>query len=226
MIRLFTGYDPRMRAGWHAFSDSVIAHASEPVAIVPLVRAALSDYVLASVTGTNDFTYSRFCVPALCDYTGWAIFMDGVDMIVRTDIAMLWAERETMRHAAVACVRHPSYETRHKRKYVGTPWEADNRDYARKNWASVMLMNCAHPAWRTPIAPGIPLLDLLQLRVIPDAWIVDLQPGWNWLVDEYGPNEHAEVLHWTAGVPGLPAYRNAAHANEWHEHKDRANGLG
>jgi hypothetical protein len=36
---------------------------------------------------------------------------------------------------AVAVVKH-DYKTKHRRKYIGTPLEADNADYPRKNWSS------------------------------------------------------------------------------------------
>ena len=35
----------------------------------------------------------RFLVPFLCNFEGWAIFLDG-DMIVRDDIAKLWKMRD------------------------------------------------------------------------------------------------------------------------------------
>jgi hypothetical protein len=35
------------------------------------------------------------------------------------------------------------------------------------------------------------------------------------LVDEYGPNKEAQLLHWTAGIPAFPHYCNAPHAADW-----------
>ena len=39
--------------------------------------------------GLTPFTYSRFLVPQLCNYEGWALFLD-LDMLVQGDIAELF----------------------------------------------------------------------------------------------------------------------------------------
>src|SRR5215212_3157138 len=90
--------------------------------------------------GSNQFIYSRFLLPHLTGYSGWALYIDG-DMLLRADIAALWNLRNESK--AVMCVHH-DYRTRMRRKYLG----AKNEDYPRKNWSSVVLWNCGHPANR------------------------------------------------------------------------------
>jgi hypothetical protein len=215
LLRLFAGYDPRESIGFHVFSNSVLEHASAPVSIVALDSKGLP-------VGTNAFTYSRFLVPYLCNYQGHAIFMDGSDMLMRGDIA----ELDTLfdPRFAVQVVKHPDYVTQHPRKYVGTTMECDNSVYARKNWMSCAIFRCDHPVWRaiTPAtlahAAGC---SLLQLNPLDNADIGALPDEWNRLVDEGHPIAGAKVCHWTAGIPGFPAYANAPGADWWFAARDR-----
>jgi hypothetical protein len=86
VIRLFIGYDPREAVVYHVCVNSIIRHASEPVAVTPLALKNLGGYVERHRDGSNQFTYSRFLVPQLMDWSGWALYIDG-DMLLRTDIA-------------------------------------------------------------------------------------------------------------------------------------------
>ena len=183
MIRLFTGWDAREAAGWHAFVDSVYRHASEPVSITRLPEKQLD--------GSNAFTFSRFLVPGLCGYDGWALYADGADMLCRADIAELWSMQDP--RCAVQVVQH-SYTTKFPRKYLGTPMESDNKDYPRKNWSSLVLWNCGHPALRRVIEDH-------RFAWLPDDLIGALPFEWNWLADEYGYDPKAKLLHYTAGMP-------------------------
>lgn len=224
MINLYIGHDSRETIGTHVFIQSVLKHTTVPVAITPLHKPMLRRAFGGDVgEGTNAFTMSRFLVPFLQDYTGTAIFMDGADMLCRWDIAELEALRDPYR--AVQVVKH-SYKTNAPRKYVGTEMEADNLDYPRKNWASVMLINCGHYAWRR-MTPSTLLkgnkLEALSFSWCPDQYIGDLPGDWNWLVDEYGPNETARLLHWTQGVPLFKEYSHSPHANEWFQSQKEVN---
>lgn len=211
MIHLFCGYDKRESVGFHAFVASVIERASVPVAIHPLDAKGLPQ-------GTNTFTFSRFLVPWLMGFKGRAIFMDACDMLMLDDIAKL--DELFVRGKAVQCVQH-DYRTRNPVKYIGTPMESPNRDYPRKNWASVMLMNCAHPGWAGMTPARIENFRDIPTRLLGLNWLHDSDIGslpgeWNRLVDEGQPVEGAKVLHWTCGVPAFKHYRNAPGADHWH----------
>jgi hypothetical protein len=202
MIHIFCGYDAREEVGFHVFSRSLLSRTSRQVRITPIGS-------FGGKEGSNAFTYSRFLVPAMMGYSGHAIFVDGSDMLMQADIAELDALFDP--RFAVQVVKHPIYKTLHKVKYICTSMECPNLNYERKNWASVMIVNCAHDAWKR-VPEG---LDALQLRFIPDELIGELPPEWNRLVDEGQPTD-GKVLHWTGGVPAFKHYANAPCADLWH----------
>lgn len=209
MIRVFCGYDAREAIGFHVFASSVVRNSSRPVSIAPInLKHWQRD-------GSNAFTYSRFLVPMLCGYRGMAIFADGCDMLCRGDIAELADLFDPA--LAVQVVQH-EYKTKHPRKYIGTAMETDNRDYERKNWSSLMLINCQHYDWQRVTPEFIAEKDGLFMhgfKFTRDRFIGSLPAEWNWLTDEFGPNDSAKILHWTAGIPGFEHYRDAAHADLW-----------
>lgn len=210
MIKLFCGFDEREALGYAVFCHSVIRRATRPVEFIPLASMGLPE-------GTNAFTVSRFLVPWLCGFKGHAIFCDASDMLMLGDIAEL--DSLFNPDYAVQVVKHPDYRTRHKTKYRGTSMECPNSDYPRKNWASVMIFHNAHRAWAdlTPeVLRDCKPVDLLKLEQFPGE-IGELPPEWNCLVDEGQPA--GKVLHWTAGIPGFPAYADAPFAELWHHER-------
>lgn len=224
MIQVFAGYDPREAVGYHTFCASIIEHTTEPVSITPLHLGTLQKvYSGGARDGTNAFIYSRFLIPYLMGYQGFAIFMDGADMVVRQDLAELWAMRDPFK--AVQVVKH-DYKTKNPRKYVGTKMEADNADYPCKNWSSVMLINCAHYNWRQ-ITPAtvekMPGSFLHRFEFIEPRYIGELTAEWNWLCDEYGTNDNAKVCHYTCGIPAWPTYSATPMAEEWHKYHNLVN---
>ncbi|MFM9101712.1 MAG: glycosyltransferase, partial [Cyanobium sp.] len=136
-IPIFIGFDPRERAATNVLIDSLYQHSSMPLAITPLVTPQLEAQGLywreRDPRQSTAFSFSRFLVPRLMNYDGWAIFMD-CDMLCRSDIAELWSLRDE-RHA-VMVVQHqhvPDEEV----KFLG---EVQSR-YEKKNWSSQMLFN-------------------------------------------------------------------------------------
>jgi len=231
-IRLFCGYDAREAVGFHVFSQSVLERTSVPVSITPLTDAMKRD-------GSNAFTYSRFLIPWLCGFKGRALFVDGADMLLREDLVYLW----DMYDPRMACqvVKH-EYKTSARRKYVGTEMEADNRDYPRKNWSSVILWNCGHYLNRCLTPEFIDMLDGAYLhrfgwldpeRAIPAAEGLEklgdrigdrlgALPGrWNVLIGEGDMPKDVALAHWTLGIPGIEHYSNAPLADEWRQTYDR-----
>lgn len=209
MIHLFCGYDEREAIGFHVFCQSVVARATKPVAITALTSRGLPH-------GSNAFTRSRFLVPELMKHKDHAIFCDASDMLMLGDISELDAMFDA--RFAIQCVKH-DYRTRHPRKYVGTTMECDNRDYKRKNQASVMILNCAHPAlkevWNRSNLMNEHPVRLLQFRGVADELIGELPREWNVLADEGQNMEGAKLLHFTAGIPAFYNYRNSPGADKW-----------
>ena len=222
IIPIFVGFDPREEVGTHAFNASLLAHTTHPFAIIPLSKKQLDKHLGEHFqTGTNDFTVTRFLVPWLMDFHGPALFVDGADMIAAGDISELFKQYDPM--VAVKVVKH-EYQTKHKRKYVGSKMETDNIDYERKQWASVMLFSCGHPDWRkfTPeYVAKQKKIDLLQFNGINS--IGELSADWNWLCQEYGPNEDAKIIHYTAGSPAMRHYANSSMASDFHAAHAKAN---
>jgi hypothetical protein len=215
VINLYIGHDPRETIGTHVFIQSVLKHSTVPVSFTPLHKPMLRKAFGGDVSeGTNAFTISRFLIPFLQNWTGTAIFMDGADMLMRADIEEL--ERLRNPYKALQVVKH-DYVSAHPRKYLGTKMEADNLPYRRKNWSSVMLINCAHYVWRkmTPsVLIGGNNLEALSFSWCPDQWIGELPIHWNWLT-EFGESRDAKVLHYSLGVPLFAEYSNSPHADEW-----------
>lgn len=208
MIKLFCGFDQREEPGLHVFVSSVLHHATKPVSFIPLTSQGLKQ-------GSNAFTLSRFLVPVLCNFKGRAIFADGTDMLALADLAEL--DSLFNPQYAVQVVKHQPYISNHARKYVGTPMECKQSNYLRKNWASVMLINCEHPAWvliQKDLQTFSPL-QILQFKFLDDEQIGGLVPEWNVLVDEGQDVEEPKLMHWTAGIPHFPHYRTAKYARSW-----------
>lgn len=214
MIQVFIGFDPREAIAFHVCVNSIIRKSSEQVSINPLSLRNLGNYKESHTDGSNQFIYSRFLIPSLMNYQGWALFIDG-DMILRDDIAKLWALRDESK--AVIVVKH-DYQTRKTEKYLG----AKNENYPRKNWSSVVLWNCAHPLNRdlTPEFVGSATgAQLHRFTWIPDEAIGELPKIWNWLPDEFGRNDDAKLLHWTLGTPCFQDFAEEPMAEEWHRER-------
>lgn len=214
MIKVFVGYDPREAAAYHVFCQSVIAHASVPCEFIPLHRPMLDNFD-GQRDGTNAFIFSRFLIPQLVGFQNeWAAFFDG-DMVMREDIAELWKLREVTK--AVMVVPH-DYQTKHPRKYVGSPLENNNVDYPRKNWSSVVLWNCGHFANRLLTREYLDHAEggfLHRFGWLQDAQIGHLPQSWNALELEQD-TRGANLVHYTIGIPGFEHYKDTG--REWHEH--------
>lgn len=213
MIRVFAGYDAREAVGYHVFCSSVIRHSTDPVAIHPLGLSLLRGYREKHIDGTNDFIYSRFLVPWLCGYEGWAIFVDGADMLCRDDIGKLWDLKDS-RHA-IQVVQH-SYTTINSTKYRGTVLESINQSYPKKNWSSVMLMNCEKLRMLTPKFVEKETGSFLHRLEFTDE-VGALPETWNHLVGEQGYDPDAQLAHFTLGIPSFPFYKKCDYADEWRE---------
>ena len=156
------------------------------------------------------FAISRFLTPILAQ-TGWALFID-CDVVFLDDVADLFALADPSK--AVQVVKH-DYQTKYPIKYMG----AINEDYPRKNWSSLMLINCAHFAWRkiTPEyvekATGA---NLHRFQFIDERYIGELPTEWNFLVSEFPkPEITPKLLHYTIAIPAFGDYAECDYATEW-----------
>ena len=165
-------------------------------------------------------SFTRFLVPHLMGYQGWAIFMD-CDMLARGDIAELWALRDEQ--FAVQCVQH-DHVPGETVKFLGEVQSA----YPKKNWSSLMLLNCSRCTNLTVdyvnTATGLELHRFHWLA--GDHEIGAVPEGWNHLVAVQDPAkaEAAPLLHWTLGGPWFKAQRTmgGSLAAEWFVARDEA----
>jgi len=221
-ITLVVGFDQREAVAYHTFCQSVLEKASLPVQIIPLAENTLAGYRETHSDGSNKFIYSRFLTPYLNNFSGWAIFADG-DMICQTDIKELWDLRDEAK--AVQVVKH-DYQTKAHTKYLGNK----NENYPRKNWSSLILWNCAHPAHRLLTPEFVQRQTGAYLHRF--SWLQDEQVGelpqiWNWLAIEYQDNPQAKLIHYTLGAPCFKDYADSEMAEHWHQaHHRLSQGMG
>ena len=105
MIRVFIGYDPVEAVASSVLAHSIHVRASRPVQVAPVMLSQLGSVYTRerNPLQSTEFSFSRFLVPWLCGFEGWAVFMD-CDMLVRDDIARLWDLRDE--RYAVQVVKH------------------------------------------------------------------------------------------------------------------------
>lgn len=221
MINLFIGFDPREAATYHVLTQSILNTATVPVAITPLHSPMLNGFD-GQQDGTNAFIYSRFLVPELMQFEGWAVYCDS-DMLFRSDIAKLWAMRDDSK--AVMVCQH-DYKTRHPVKSIGTQLEARNDDYPRKNWSSLVLWNCGHPANRLLTRGFVSEAGgrrLHRFEWLADDLIGEIPVSWNHLVWEFAFSPEANLVHFTLGAPGFDYYKDCDYSAEWHGTKRDVN---
>lgn len=209
-VTVVVGFDQREAVAYHTFCQSVLEKASLPVQFIPLAENTLSGYKETHTDGSNRFIYSRFLTPYLTGFWGWAIFADG-DMVCQTDIKELWSLIDETK--AVQVVKH-DYQTKAHVKYLGNK----NENYPRKNWSSLILWNCGHPANRV-LTPKF-IQEQTGAYLHRFTWLDDSQIGalpkeWNWLAIEYEDNAQAKLIHYTLGTPCFKDYRDTLMSEHW-----------
>jgi lipopolysaccharide biosynthesis glycosyltransferase len=214
-MKVFVGYDPREDIAYQVCKHSILSR--QPNAEVrPLVQKKLRDagwYTRpVDKLASTEFTFTRFLVPELCNFEGWALFMD-CDMILTTDIAELFAQVDD--RYAVMCVQH-NYKPKEGKKMDGQTQTV----YPRKNWSSVMLINCGHPSNQQlnmdlVNSPEINGAYLHRFSWLEDAEIGSLEHTWNYLVGVYNDIKNPKLIHYTEGGPWFENYRNCDFHNEW-----------
>lgn len=216
MIRFFIGYDTREAVAFGVLSHSIHARASRPVSITPVMLSQLGHVFRRdrNALQSTEFSFSRFLTPYLCDYEGWAIFTD-CDMLMLDDVAKLWELRDE--RYAVQLVKHV-HVPREDTKFLG----AVQTRYEKKNWSSVMLMNCAKCTALTPEyvnkASG---LELHQFKWLEgDHLIGGIPKRWNHLVGYDAPDPAAALAHFTIGGPYFAEYAGCEFAKEWFAEKE------
>ncbi len=216
MIKVFVGYDRREPVLFSVLSHSIHSHATQPVSITPLILSELQQVYRreASSLQSTEFSFSRFLVPYLCDYQGWALFLDN-DMIVQSDLTELWNLRDEQ--YAVMCVKH-NHNPTEERKFRNSV----QTRYEKKNWSSVMLFNCAKcKALTVDYVNEASGLALHQFKWLESDDLIGGLPGrWNHLVDYDPDREDIDLLHYTSGGPYFEEYKECGYAQAWIKAKE------
>ncbi len=161
------------------------------------------------------FSLTRFLVP-IVQLSGYALFLD-CDMVFRDDPQEMLAEAVASQpDKAVWVVKH-NHAGNEGTKMCGLA----QTQYPRKNWSSVVLWNCDHPANRR--------LALHDVNTRPGSWlhrfgwlsddeIGSLDPKWNQLIgvqpdSEIRPDEG--ILHWTLGGPWFEDWQGGPFDDLW-----------
>lgn len=194
MLRIAIGYDPRQAISYNVLQYSIATKSSKLVQITPLVIEQIEKLCGFNKVGLTPFTYSRFIVPYLFGFEGWALFLDA-DMLVLDDISKLFDAADD--------------------KY--TVMIVKNKQ--RFEWASAILFNCAKCRMLTPDfvrdTKGLHGFDFLY-----EDSIGALPPEWNHLVGYSERREDASLVHFTQGVPAFPETRGCEYTEQWMtEHK-------
>lgn len=183
--RIFIGFDHRQPISFNVLQQSIFTRASKPVSIHALVLNQLP----LKRTGLTPFTFTRFLVPYLCDFKGWALFLD-IDMLCLGDICSLMDMRDD-KYAVMVSKNRLKFE-----------------------WASLMLFNCEKCKILTP--EYIEKADMLhQISFAKEEEIGDLPREWNHLVGYDIKKEDRKLIHYTQGIPIFPETEDSDFGDEW-----------
>ena len=179
---------------------------------------------------STDFSFTRFLIPHLNQYEGYAIFMD-CDMLVRSDIMEVF-DRYTEDVHAVSCVWH-KYQPNHTTKMDNQIQET----YSMKNWSSFMLWNCGHKANLNLTVDDVNTKSGHWLHNFKwlDGWahgrmtqypIGKISEEWNWLDHHSSETIEPKNVHFTTGGPWFDNWSasrdvDIKYATEWNTMKDK-----
>ncbi len=225
MNKIFIGYDPLDDAAYRVAAKTLVEHSSIPLEIIPIREHLLRrdrlfwrPYHMDDKSQrwdvrdgkpfSTEFSFTRFCVPAMCEYADeWVLFMDA-DMLVTADITELFA---LAGDKALYCVQH-EHSPPESVKMGGVI----QTQYLRKNWSSLMLLNPARNKDLTLFninnQTGSWLHAMLWLK---DDDIGGLEEAWNWLEGHSSPDIQPKIIHYTRGTPDMPGCENVSHAAKW-----------
>jgi len=210
MLRIYIGWDSRFPEPADVLRYSILKHASIPVTIRYLKLSELGLNREHDPLASTEFTYSRFLVPDLCNYQGKAIFLDN-DMLCFGDIREL--DELDMSAYALRVVKH-DYRPTNTVKMYGCPQTV----YPRKNWSSLMIMDCAKlKLWTKEVVETQTGAYLHRFQDIPDDLIGEVPRAWNtldWM------DENTKLIHYTNGGPWFKDYEDHAHADVWYAARD------
>lgn len=219
-FRIYMGFDSHEEIAFQVASHSLSKRTKVPHVIHPLKQKEMREkglyYRQRDPKQSTEFTYLRFLVPHLAGYKGWAMFVDD-DFLWLGDLADLLDHIDDK--YAIICVQH-DYKPTEAVKLAGVAQDA----YPRKNWSSMVLYNCGHPANQkltVELANTESGSYLHRFKWIEDDSLIGEVPyTWNFLVGWYKKLEDGKVpgaIHYTEGGPWFPDHRaiGVDYQQEW-----------
>ena len=219
MSNVFVGFDSTnygQKLAYEVCQRSINKY-NPNIKVNKLVRQDLIDQKLfwrEDNSGVTEFTYTRFLVPYLSNYQGWAMFCDS-DFLWFCDVEEVF-KKYANNNLAVCCVKHNYTNCHGKTKMDGRPQEY----YPRKNWSSLMLFNCSHPSVKNLTLENVSTQTpawLHRMKWAKDEEIGEIDKSYNYLVGYYNDN-NIKALHYTDGGPWHPGYENVEHGEKWLEY--------
>lgn len=218
--KVFIGYDTREDIAYQVCKSSILRHTQSNIDVEPLVQRDLRErgyyWRDHDKLSSTEFTFTRFLIPELMNFQGWALFMD-CDMILQDDIQKLFDQKDESK--AIMCAQH-DYTPKEGTKMDGQQQTV----YPRKNWSSVMLINCGHPSNKNltmdvvndPETGGKYLHRFMWLEDDEND-VGEISHEWNWLVGWYKEPEdgYPRLIHHTEGGPWFKDYRFCEYHKEW-----------
>jgi lipopolysaccharide biosynthesis glycosyltransferase len=219
MKKIFVGYDSREVPAYSACIKSIKDNCKREVNIIELNTSNLKQSNIYTrekdLLSSTEFTFSRFLIPHLCNYSGWALFCD-CDFIFLEDVEELFSLADD--RFAVMCVQH-NYVPANKTKMD----DKVQHIYPRKNWSSLVLWNCSHPS-NKKITPDVVNTQsgqyLHRFSWLKDDEIGNIPLQWNWLVGWYKePSDgYPKALHFTEGGPWFDNFKNCEYSNYYYKY--------
>ena len=198
--KIYIGYDSRHPIASKVCEYSLRKHSKD----LDIELLKLSDleqlYWREYKDQSTEFTYTRFLVPYLQDYNGWALFCDN-DFLFLKDVTKIFKYADDK--YAVMCCQH-DYTPRAITKMLGKK----QIPYKRKNWSSLMLINCGHPSVKKLDLSTVSEQSgkyLHQFEWLKPHEIGSIPRHWNWLVNWYKETDEDKpsALHFTEGGPWI-----------------------
>ncbi len=220
-LNVYIGYDSKEDIAYRVCKHSLLKRTNSDINVYSLKLQELvaKKFYSRSIDplASTEFTYSRFLVPALSNYEGWAIFCD-CDFIFFDDISKILDGLDTKK--AVYCVQH-DYTPKEKHKMDGQKQTI----YPRKNWSSFILFNCNHPSNQkltVDVVNSETGSYLHQFKWLDDNEIGSLDERWNWLEGwtSQHNNQHPFAVHFTRGGPWFDEWQDVEFAKEWIKERD------
>ena len=216
------GYDSKEDIAYRVCKQSLINHSSIDIKIIALKQFELRSkgFYFRNIDplASTEFTYTRFLIPALMDFKGWAVFCD-CDILFLYDVKFLFENLSNEK--AIYCVKH-DYSPSEKHKMDGKKQTL----YPRKNWSSFIIFNCSHPSNKKLTVDVVNRETgayLHQFKWLKDNEIGSLDERWNWLEGWTSKHNSSKpyVVHYTRGGPWFSEWQDVEYAELWNNEKNK-----